>query len=158
MLLRAIYSYQQTPCQDMYLHIYQDYVLVQNWKHLPTSKAKYQLPWIKRLAVDEALRTKRSRLIIYFRVSSQSPEGCFERGGWANCELVQEKGYWPYICHDQSTLGNMISKILITFSRCMRNPCRERKSALEYCRTEKPKSIPTVTGVFHLHCILRMEG
>ena len=26
MLLRAIYSYQQTPCQDMYLHIYQDYV------------------------------------------------------------------------------------------------------------------------------------
>ena len=55
--------------------------LVQVWKHLPTSKAKYQLLWIKRLAGDEALGTKRFRIIIHFRVPSQSPEGNFERGG-----------------------------------------------------------------------------
>ena len=51
--------------------------LVQVWKHLPTSKAKYQLLWIKWLAVNEALGTKRFRIIIYFRVSSQSPEKYF---------------------------------------------------------------------------------
>ena len=68
--------------------------------------------------------------------------------------------YRPYICHDDSTLGNMISKILVIFGWCVGNPCRERKSAFITCETEKSRSIPKVAGALHLHRILRtrMEG
>ena len=55
------------------LHIYQDirrglYTLLYKFRNSPTSKAKYQLLWIKLRAVNEALGTKRFRIIIYFRV------------------------------------------------------------------------------------------
>jgi hypothetical protein len=49
------------------------------WEHSPTSKAKYYLPWIKRLAIDEALWTKRLRVVIYLRVPKDSPTAYFER-------------------------------------------------------------------------------
>jgi len=46
----------------------------QIWEHLPTSKAKYDLSWIKRLAIDEAFRTKGFRIIVYFGVPSHLPK------------------------------------------------------------------------------------
>jgi hypothetical protein len=41
--------------------------------------------------------------------------------------LVARERYRPYVYHYQRTLGNMISKILVSLRRCMGNPCRERK-------------------------------
>jgi hypothetical protein len=79
MLQQAIRSYHQTPCRDKYLpHIIRSglhvwCVIPQIWEYLPTSKAKYHLPWIKRLAIDEAFRTKGLRVVVYFRVPSQRP-------------------------------------------------------------------------------------
>ena len=47
-------------------------------EHSPTPKAEYHLSWVKRLAIDEALRTKGFGLVVYLRVASDSPKGYFE--------------------------------------------------------------------------------
>ena len=52
---------------------------MQIWEHSPTPKAKYQMSWIGRLFIDEALRTKGFRAVIYFRVPGDSPNGYFQR-------------------------------------------------------------------------------
>ena len=49
------------------------------WEHSPPSKPKYHMSWIKRLSIDETFRTKRLRIVIYLRVPSDSPRGCFEQ-------------------------------------------------------------------------------
>ena len=51
----------------------------QIWDHLPTSKAKYDLSWIKRVAINEAFRTKGFWVIVYSGVPSHPPKGYFER-------------------------------------------------------------------------------
>jgi len=73
MLLQAIRSYQQTPCRDKYWRI-SGVDCMEIWERSPTSKAKYHLSRIKRLAIDEAFRTKGLRVVVYFRVPSHFPK------------------------------------------------------------------------------------
>jgi len=60
-------------------YVYQEWIACSIWERSPASKTKYQMSWIKRLAIDEALRTKGFRFVIYLRVPSDSPKGYFER-------------------------------------------------------------------------------
>ena len=127
MLLQSISSYHQTPCRDKYLHI-SGVGCMQIWEPSLMSKAKYHQPWIKWLAINEALWTKGFRLIIYFRVSSNSPKQYVE----PIVELVERESErcTPYICHNVRTFRNIISTILVILGQCMGNPCGERNQQL----------------------------
>ena len=93
------------------------------WEDLPTSKAKYELSWIKRLAIDEALRTKGFRVIVYFRVPSHLPKWYLKKlsqlriGGKRKVQTIclpLRENLWEYgiqdIRHFESMYGEPLWK------------------------------------------------
>jgi hypothetical protein len=113
------------------------------------------MSWIKRLAIDETLRTKGLRLVIYLRVPGDSPKGYFERpepiavGSEGKvrtiCLLLRENPreyYIQDIGHFESMYGEPLW----------------RKKVSTYYKMERPGSIPKVSGGCHLHYIFRKGG
>ena len=135
------------------------YSWLQIWrKHSPASKAEYQLLWIKRLAVDETLWTKRFRLIIYFRVPSQSPEGIFRKGVGQIWIGGKRKVTDHKFAMTIAPLGIWYPRYWSVSVDAWGIPVEKKYQYFKDCETEKLRSVPTVTGGFHLHCILRKEG
>jgi len=108
------------------------------------------MSWIKRLAVDEALRTKGFRFVIYLRVPSDAPTGYFEspepitvcskRKTVQTIRLPSRELPREYdiqgIGHFESMYGEALWKNKVTVST--------------YYKLERLRNIPKVRGGCHL--------